>query len=118
MGSDRKEPTMTERSHEPTVAERDAATPDTATWNEKVDVDVELLGDRDHLDEVDLADESWAPGQGRPGVPNDEVLHIHADSDPVELTADELELDETTHDDLELAADEFFEGEGESDDVG
>ena len=61
----------------------------------------------------DLADEAWAPGQGRPGVPNDEVLHVHADTDPVELTADELELDETAHDELELANDELFEGEGD-----
>lgn len=101
---------MTERN-DPTVAARDAATPDTATWNERVDIDVELLGDREPVDEVDLADEAWAPGQGRPGVPNDEVLHVHSDTDPVESTPDELEVDETAHDELALAADELFEGE-------
>lgn len=87
------------------------ATPDTATWNERVDTDVELLGEHDPVDEVDLVDEGWAPGQGRPGVPNDEVLHVHAEDDPVELQADELELDEAARDDLALAADELFEGE-------
>jgi hypothetical protein len=101
---------MTERK-DPTVAARDAATPDTATWNERVDIDVELLGDRDSVDVVDQVDESWAPGQGRPGLPNDEVLHVHADTDPVELEPDELDVDETAHDELELAADELFAGE-------
>ena len=96
------------------MTERDGdrnATPDTATWNERVDVDVELLGDADTVDEVDLVDEAWAPGQGRPGVPNDEVLHVHADTDPVELTADEIDVDETAQDDLALAADELLEDE-------
>lgn len=102
---------MTERNEPPTVAEHDAATPDTATWNEHVDVDIELLTDGEALDEVDLIDEAWAPGQGRPGVPNDEVLHVHADTDPVELEPDELDVDETAHDELALAADELLEDE-------
>jgi hypothetical protein len=104
---------MTERNDRPTVAARDATTPDTATWNERVDVDIELLGDREPVDEVDLADESWAPGQGRPGVPNDEVLHVHADTDPVEVAPDELDVDEMAHAELETGADELFEGEDE-----
>lgn len=102
---------MTERNEEPTVVGRDAATPDTATWNERVDVDIELLGDGETIDEVDLVDEAWAPGQGRPGVPNDEVLHVHADTDPVETDPDELDVDETAHDDLAPAAGELIEDE-------
>lgn len=103
---------MSERP-DPDVAARDAATPDTATWNERVDIDVELLGDREPVDEVDVRDESWAPGQGRPGIPNDEVLHVHADTDPVEVEPDELDVDEAAHDDLALAPDELFAGEDE-----
>ncbi len=106
---------MTERSGDPAGAGRDTATPDTATWNERVDVDIELLGDGETVDEVDLVDEAWAPGQGRPGVPNDEVLHVHADTDPTEVEPDEIDVDETAHDELALATDELFEGEAAED---
>jgi hypothetical protein len=85
---------------------------DTATWNERADADIELLGEHEPVDEVDVVDERWAPGQGRPGLPADEILHIHSDADPTALAADELELDETARDELALAPDELFEGEG------
>lgn len=89
-----------------------ALTPDSATWDTREDAEVELLGDADHIDEVDLVDENWAPGQLPPGVPVDEVLHIHSMMNRAP-TADELDVNEVTHDRLELAADELFEGEEE-----
>ncbi len=89
-----------------------ASLPDSATWDAREDAEVELLGDADHIDEVDLVDENWAPGQPPPGVPVDEVLHIHSMMNP-EPTADELDVNEVTHDRLELATDELFEGEDE-----
>ncbi len=91
---------------------RHPPTPDSATWDPREDAEVELLGDADSIDEVDIVDENWAPGQLPPGVPVDEVLHIHTmmDSEPA---ADELDVNEITHDRLELASDELFEGEDE-----
>ena len=87
-----------------------ASTPDSATWDAREDAEVELLGDADNVDEVDLVDENWAPGQPPPGVPVDEVLHIHSMMNRAP-TADELDVNEVTHDRLELASDELFEGE-------
>ena len=40
--------------------------PDSATWDEHEDAEVELIGDCEPFDEVDLIDESWAPGQPAP----------------------------------------------------
>ena len=56
---------------------RRAKTPDTATWDAREDAEIELIGDREPFDEVDLEDENWAPGQPPPGVPVEEVLHVH-----------------------------------------
>lgn len=92
-----------------TVHER---TPDSATWDVRENAEVELLGDQESIDEVDVVDEMWAPGQPSPGMPADEVLHIRTFADG-ERPADELELDDMTEDRLALAADELFEGEAE-----
>lgn len=94
---------------------RAGSTPDTATWNERVDVDVELLGEHEPVDQVDLVDANWAPGEGRPGVPADEVLHVHGEDDTAEVIADELEVDELAAEELEPAPDELFEGEAGED---
>ena len=87
-----------------------ASTPDSATWDIRENAEVELLGDAENVDEVDLVDENWAPGQLPPGVPVDEVLHIHSMMER-EPSADELDVNETAHDRLDVAADELFEGE-------
>jgi len=90
------------------------ATPDSATWDVHEDAEIELIGDREPFDEVDVVDEAWAPGQPPPGMPIEEVLHVHAYADR-EPTADDLEVDETTQERLAIAPDEFFAGEdGES----
>lgn len=88
-------------------------TPDSATWDVEEDAEIEVLGD-DHepVDVVDLVDESWAPGQPPPGVPGDEVLHVHRLTEG-EPSADELDLDESARDRLGLAPDELVEGETE-----
>jgi hypothetical protein len=86
------------------------ATPDSATWDVGIDQEIELLGDHEPVDEVDLVDERWAPGEPPPGVPGDEVLHVHllTESEP---PAEELDISERARDDLALAPDELFEGE-------
>lgn len=105
---------MDDRSGWRTAAAGRHASEDTATWDVRDDAEIELLGDRDTLDEVDLLDESWAPGQPPPGMPADEVLHVHAQWD-VETGADDLELDADVRDDLAAAPDELIEDEeGES----
>jgi hypothetical protein len=86
--------------------------PDSATWDVQEDAEIELLGDVEPVDVVDVVDESWAPGQPPPGVPGDEVLHVHELTER-EVPADELEVGDRAHDDLALAPDELFEGEGE-----
>jgi hypothetical protein len=88
------------------------ATPDSATWDADEDAEIELLGDHEPVDVVDLVDESWAPGQPPPGVPGDEVLHVHRLTER-ESPADELDLDELVQDRLALAPDEFVEDETE-----
>lgn len=86
------------------------ATPDSATWDTHEDAEIELIGEHEPFDEVDLADESWAPGQPPPGMPVDEVLHVHSLTER-EASADELEVDEEARDDLDAASDEMFEDE-------
>ena len=93
-------------------AHRRPATPDTATWDVRENAEVELLGEFGFLDEVDLVDESWAPGQPAPGMPADEVLHIQTFPD-FEPQADELDLSEIAHDRLSPIPGELFEGEEE-----
>ncbi|MGZ4691899.1 MAG: hypothetical protein ACXVJ7_16755 [Acidimicrobiia bacterium] len=103
---------MTERSVQLSdVEQRDAAAAETATWDERADADVELLGEPEPVDEVDPVEAAWAPGEGSPGVPADEVLHVHPDADPTLALVDELELDDVVHDELALAEGELFEGE-------
>jgi bifunctional DNase/RNase len=87
-----------------------AATPDTASWDAREGSEVELIGDQEPLDEVDLVDERWAPGQPPPGMPVEEVLHVHPSQD-AEQSVDDLDLDADTRDDLALAADEMLEDE-------
>lgn len=86
------------------------ATPDSATWDTHEDAEIELIGEHEPFDEVDLADESWAPGQPPPGMPVEEVLHVHSLTER-EAPADELEVGEEARDDLDAASDELFEGE-------
>lgn len=62
------------------------------------DAEIELLGDGELLDEVDADEESWSPGEPPPGVPADEVLHVHPLTE-AEPSADLLDVSE---DDLEL----------------
>lgn len=85
-------------------------TPDSATWDVQEDAEIELLGNHEPVDVVDVVDESWAPGEPPPGIPGDEVLHVHplTGSEP---PAEELDISEGTRDDLALAPDELFEGE-------
>jgi len=87
-------------------------TPETATWDVQEDTEIELLGDHEPVDVVDVVDEAWAPGQPPPGVPGDEVLHVHPLTER-EPSADELDLNEVARDDLALAPDELFEDEAE-----
>jgi|GEM_PF-6716846 hypothetical protein len=86
------------------------STPDSATWDTREDAEIELIGDHEPFDEVDLADESWAPGQPPPGMPIEEVLHVHSLTEH-EAPADELEVGEEARDDLAPASDVFFERE-------
>ena len=90
------------------------ATPDSATWDVQENAEIELLGnDHEPVDVVDLVDESWAPGQRAPGVPADEVLHVHVLTER-EPPADELDLNQIAQDRLAPAPDKPFEGdEGE-----
>jgi hypothetical protein len=67
-----------------------AATPETSTWDARDDTEIELIGDHEPFDEVDLDDENWAPGQPPPGVPVEEVLHVHLLTEREEAV-DELE---------------------------
>ena len=85
-------------------------TPESATWDVHEDAEIELLGEEGALDEVDVLDENWAPGQPAPGVPAEEVLHVHAWPDPG-LSADDLDIDDAERDRLELASDELLEDE-------
>ena len=87
-------------------------TPESATWDVHEDAEIELIGDREPFDEVDVFDESWAPGQPPPGLPIEEVLHVHAYTDR-EPSADDIDLDETTRERLALASGELFAGEDE-----
>ena len=104
---------MTAVQRNPAPATPHTGAEDVGTWDPLEDTEIELLTD-DHeaVDVVDLADESWAPGQPTPGMPEDEVLHVHVLTER-EQGAEELELDDTARDDLALAADELFEGETE-----
>jgi len=81
-------------------------TPDTATWDASDGVEIELIGDHEPFDEVDLDDENWAPGQPPPGVPVEEVLHVHLLTER-EVAADELEVEEEAREDLALASGEL-----------
>ena len=105
MESDRETPPR--RDHG-----RDGATSESATWDVQEDAEIELIGDREPFDVVDVADENWAPGQPPPGMPIEEVLHVHAYTDRAP-SADDLELDETTQERLAIARDELFAGEDE-----
>lgn len=87
-------------------------TSESATWDVHEDAEIELIGDREPFDEVDVLDESWAPGQLPPGLPVEEVLHVHAYTER-EPSADDIDLDETTRERLALAPDELFAGEDE-----
>jgi hypothetical protein len=84
-----------------------------ATWDVHEDAEIELIGDRVPYDEVDVVDEDWAPGQPPPGIPIEEVLHVHELTER-EPSPDDLELDETTQERLAIARDELFAGEDES----
>lgn len=108
MVADRTDP---EPQH-PTAPEGDReTTPDSATWDAQDGAEIELLGDHEPVDVVDVIDESWAPGEPPPGLPGDEVLHIHPLTGH-EPAADELEVNQVAQDRLALAPDELFEGEG------
>jgi hypothetical protein len=60
--------------------------------------EVALLGDGEPVDEVDVAEERWAPGELPPGLPADEVLGVHTltESEPpaevLDVGVDDLEL--------------------------
>jgi hypothetical protein len=86
------------------------STPDSATWDVQEDTEIELLGDDESVDVVDVVDESWAPGEPPPGVPGDEVLHVHPLTGR-ELPADELEVNDVAQDRLAVAPDEIVEDE-------
>jgi hypothetical protein len=90
-------------------------TPDSATWDIHEDAEIELLGSPDSLDEVDVLDANWAPGQPEPGVPAEEILHVHRWTEG-EDSADDLDLDDTDRERLAPATDELIEdGEGADD---
>ena len=92
------------------VDRRRAPTPDSATWDVHEDAEIELLGGDGFLDEVDAVDEAWAPGQPPPGLPAEEVLHVHAWPER-EVSPDDLDIDELDRDRLALALDELVEDE-------
>jgi hypothetical protein len=85
-------------------------TPESATWDVHEDAEIELIGDGEPFDEVDVIDEDWAPGQPPPGMPIEEVLHVHSFTDR-EPSADDLDVDEITQELLAIAPDELFAGE-------
>lgn len=60
--------------------------------------EIELLGDGEPVDEVDPVEETWAPGEPPPGVPIDEVLHVH----PLTAAEPSADLLDVPEDDLEL----------------
>jgi hypothetical protein len=74
-------------------------TPDSATWDAEVDAEIELLGDHEPVDVVDVVDESWAPGEPPPGVPGDEVLSVHPLTER-EPPAEELDMSDAERDEL------------------
>ncbi len=81
------------------------------------DDDIALLGDVESVDEVDMSQESWAPGEPAPGLAADEVLSVHP------LTAREPSADvlDVGGEDLELPVpdeDEQAEAVLEEDDPG
>ena len=92
-------------------------TPDSATWDVHEDAEIELLGSAETLDEVDLLDANWAPGQPPPGVPAEEVLHVHRWPERQD-SADDLDLDDTERERLALAADELVADEADDEDTG
>ena len=83
-------------------------TPPSATWDVHEDAEIELLGTVDSLDEVDVLDANWAPGQPPPGVPAEEILHVHRWPEQ-EDSPDDLDLDDTDRERLAFATDELFE---------
>jgi len=87
-----------------------AVTPESATWDVHEDAEIELIGDREPFDEVDVVDESWAPGQPPPGMPIEEVLHVHSYMER-ERSVDDLDVDEITQELLAISPDELFAGE-------
>ncbi len=91
-------------------------TPDSATWDIHEDAEIELLGSPDFLDEVDVIDANWAPGQPEPGMPAEEILHVHR-WPAGEDSADDLDLDDTDRERLALAADELVEDDEGADDT-
>lgn len=106
------EPEQTDAEPNGRVHDGDRETPDSATWDAREDTEIELLGDEESVDVVDVVDENWAPGEPPPGVPGDEVLHVHLLTER-EPAADELDLTEVAQDRLALAPDELFEDEEE-----
>ena len=69
----------------------------------------DIVAEPDYLD-VDVIDEDWAPGQPPPGMPIEEVLHVHSYTDR-EPSVDSLDVDEITQELLAIAPDELFAGE-------
>lgn len=62
------------------------------------DAEIELLGDGEPVDVVDSDEETWAPGEPPPGVPVDEILHVH----PLTAAEPSADLLDVSEDDLEL----------------
>lgn len=83
-------------------------TPASATWDVHEDAEIELLGEEGTLDEVDVLDANWAPGQPPPGLPAEEILHVHSWLSPGG-SPDDLDIDDVDRDRLELAPDEIVE---------
>jgi hypothetical protein len=79
--------------------ELEQETPDSATWDPSEDSEIELLGDHEPEDVVDVVDESWAPGEPPPGVPGEEVLHVRPLTEH-EPPADDLEISTAERDEL------------------
>ncbi len=91
-------------------------TPDSATWDVSEDAEIELLGSAEALDQVDLLDANWAPGQPPPGVPAEEILHVHRWPER-EDSVDDLDLDDTERERLAPALDELVEDLEDVEDV-
>jgi hypothetical protein len=90
--------------------EREQAMPDSATWDPSEDSEIELLGNHEAEDIVDVVDEGWAPGEPPPGVPGEEVLHVHRLTER-EPPPEELEISAAERDELGLESGALSETE-------